>query len=142
MQGLFIYANMIVLYVPEQGTVMYCINILYYLSQTTYCLNSELFGLYIYLALNTKKNHGRAPSSEGGVELRFRLAPAAGYGLEFLGAKLVQKFTTKYFSNRVNDTLRSPQPQPGLEKSAGLGSLHSGGQKNTMTLSLMYDTVP
>lgn len=32
MQGLFIYANMIVLYVPEQGTVMYCINILYYLS--------------------------------------------------------------------------------------------------------------
>lgn len=32
MEGLFIYANVTVLYVPEQGIVMYCVNISYCLS--------------------------------------------------------------------------------------------------------------
>lgn len=68
-----------------------------------------------------------AASSESGIEPQFRLAPVAGYRLEFLGAELVQKFTTKYFHNRINDTLGSPQPQPGLEEPTGLGSFHSGG---------------
>lgn len=68
-----------------------------------------------------------APSSEGGIEPWFRLALVAGYRLEFLGAGLVWKFIMKYFHNRINDTLRSPQPQLGLEKPTGLGSFHTGG---------------
>ena len=68
-----------------------------------------------------------APSSEGGIQPRFRLASVAGYRLEFLGAELVGKFTMKYFHNRINNILRSPQQQPGLEKPTGLGLFHSGG---------------
>jgi len=71
--------------------------------------------------LNTKKT----PGSKGGIEPWFRLAPVASYRLEFLGAELVQKFTMRYFHNRINNTLRSPQPLAGLEKPTGLGSFHS-----------------
>lgn len=62
-----------------------------------------------------------APSSKGGIEPQFRLAPVAGYRLEFLGAELAWKFTVKYFHNRISNTLRSPQPQPGLRKAYRTG---------------------
>lgn len=98
---------------------MHCINVPDCLSWTTYCLNNDLFGLKIYLALNTKKIW--VPSSDSGIEAQFSLVPAAGYRPKVLGAEIIRKFSVQSFCKTINDTLTSPQLWLGLEKPTALG---------------------